>query len=124
MKRPVYEDPEQFFALTFPHTISPAVRDVALRVAGKTTSVVRQLELTYGGETHTLITLRHLVSDPATLPDLPAVAEFRQAITRTAESVRDRMFDKGPRQGWMSAVLRVRFAVCASRGVSWPSNCR
>ncbi|HOV72728.1 MAG TPA: DUF499 domain-containing protein [Candidatus Hydrogenedentes bacterium] len=81
-KRPVYEDPEQFFALTFPtYNLRQLVRDVALRVAGKNDKAVRQLELTYGGgKTHTLITLRHLVSDPATLPDLPAVAEFRQAI--------------------------------------------
>jgi len=42
---------------------------------------VRQLELTYGGgKTHTLITLFHLVHDPAQLPDLPAVHEFTQHI--------------------------------------------
>lgn len=81
-KRPVYEDPENFFALTFPtYNLRQLVRDVALRVAGKNDKAVRQLELTYGGgKTHTLITLLHLVTDPASLPDLPAVAEFRQAI--------------------------------------------
>src|SRR6266540_1317117 len=47
-KMPVYEKPENFFALTFP--------------------------------THTLITLHHLASDPDSLPDLPAVAEFKQSI--------------------------------------------
>ncbi|MBI5116394.1 DUF499 domain-containing protein [Candidatus Poribacteria bacterium] len=42
---------------------------------------MRQLELTYGGgKTHTLIALRHLVHEPASLPDLPAVAEFIQEI--------------------------------------------
>ena len=57
------------------------MRDVALRVAGKNDKAVRQLELTYGGgKTHTLITLRHLMTDPAGLPGLSAVAEFREAI--------------------------------------------
>jgi hypothetical protein len=81
-KRPVYEDPDNFFALTFPtYNLRQLVRDVALRVAGKNDKAVRQLELTYGGgKTHTLITLRHLVTDPANLPNLAAVDEFRQAI--------------------------------------------
>ena len=48
-----------------------------MRLAGKNDKAVRQLELTYGGgKTHTLITMRHLVNDPANLPDLPAVHEF------------------------------------------------
>lgn len=81
-KRPVYEKPEQFFALTFPtYNLRHLVRDVVLRLAGKNDKAVRQLELTYGGgKTHTLITLRHLVNDPENLPDLPAVAEFVQEI--------------------------------------------
>jgi hypothetical protein len=81
-KRPVYEDPKHFFALTFPtYNLRQLVRDVALRVAGKNDKAVRQLELTYGGgKTHTLITLRHLMTDPAGLPKLSAVAEFREAI--------------------------------------------
>jgi len=81
-KRPVYEKPEQFFALTFPtYNLRHLVRDVVLRLAGKNDKAVRQLELTYGGgKTHTLITLRHLVYDPAKLPDLPTVEEFVQAI--------------------------------------------
>lgn len=81
-KRPVYENPENFFALTFPtYNLRQLVRDVALRVAGKNDKAVRQLELTYGGgKTHTLITLRHLMTDPDGLPELPAVAEFREAI--------------------------------------------
>ena len=81
-KRPVYENPENFFALTFPtYNLRQLVRDVALRVAGKNDKAVRQLELTYGGgKTHTLITLRHLMTDPDDLPELPAVAEFHEAI--------------------------------------------
>jgi len=81
-KRPVYEDPKSFFALTYPtHNLRNLVRDVVLRVAGKNDKAIRQLELTYGGgKTHTLITLRHLVTDPSTLPDVPAVREFEQAI--------------------------------------------
>lgn len=81
-KRPVYENPENFFALTFPtYNLRQLVRDVALRVTGKNDKAVRQLELTYGGgKTHTLITLRHLMADPASLPKLPAVAEFNEAI--------------------------------------------
>ena len=81
-KRPVYEKPEEFFALTFPtYNLRRLVRDVVLRLAGKNDKAVRQLELTYGGgKTHTLIALRHLVEDPERLPDLPAVAEFIQEI--------------------------------------------
>ena len=81
-RRPVYEDPEKFFALTYPtHALRELVKDVASRLAGKSDKAVRQLELTYGGgKTHTLITLHHLFRDPATLPDLPAVQEFREHV--------------------------------------------
>ena len=81
-KMPVYEKPENFFALTFPtHNLRRLVRDVAQRLANKNDKAVRQLELTYGGgKTHTLIALYHLANDPDTLPDLPAVAEFKEAI--------------------------------------------
>src|SRR5438445_1643738 len=81
-KQPVYEDPQSFFSLTFPtHNLRNLVRDVVLRLSNKNDKAVRQLELTYGGgKTHTLITLLHLVHDPDHLPDLPAVAEFTQAI--------------------------------------------
>lgn len=81
-KRPVYENPEEFFALTYPtHNLRSLVRDVALRIAGKNDKAVRQLELTYGGgKTHTLITLRHLHHAPEALPGLPAVAEFEEEI--------------------------------------------
>ena len=79
-KRAVYEDPAQFFALTYPtHALRELVKDVAVRLAGQSDKAVRQLELTYGGgKTHTLITLYHLFRDPGTLPDLPAVREFRE----------------------------------------------
>ncbi|MBM4083197.1 MAG: ATP-binding protein, partial [Planctomycetes bacterium] len=81
-KRPVYEKPENFFALTFPtYNLRELVREVVLRLAGKNDKAVRQLALTYGGgKTHTLITLRHLVHDPDNLPKLASVAEFEQAI--------------------------------------------
>lgn len=81
-QRPLYEDPRQFFALTYPtHNLRELARDVALRLAGQSDKAVRQLELTYGGgKTHTLITLRHLFHDPAQLPDLPAVQEFVQHV--------------------------------------------
>lgn len=81
-KMPVYEKPENFFALTFPtHNLRKLVRDVALRLANKNDKAVRQLELTYGGgKTHTLITLYHLAHDPDSLPNLPAVSEFKEAI--------------------------------------------
>ena len=53
-----------------------------MRLAGKNDKAVRQLALTYGGgKTHTLITLFHLVNDPARLPShLPAVQEFLNEI--------------------------------------------
>lgn len=81
-KRPVYENPEKFFALTYPtYNLRKLTRDVMLRLAGENDKAVRQLELTYGGgKTHTLITLYHLTNDPANLPDLAAVREFKETI--------------------------------------------
>jgi len=89
-KRPIYEKPGEFFSLTYPtHNLRGLVRDVVLRLAGKNDKAVRQLELTYGGgKTHTLITMRHLVHDPASLPDLPAVKEFEGAIGQTPPKAR------------------------------------
>ena len=87
-RRPVYEDPARFFALTFPTPpLRELVQDVAARLAGQSGKAVRQLELTYGGgKTHTLITLYHLFRNPDALPDLPAVREFRAggALPRAA----------------------------------------
>jgi predicted AAA+ superfamily ATPase len=53
-KRPVYEQPGNFFALTYPTlNLREFVREVALRLAGKNDKAVRQLALTYGGgKTH------------------------------------------------------------------------
>ena len=81
-KRPIYEDPAKFFALTYPTVaLRDLVKDVAERLAGQSAKAVRQLELTYGGgKTHTLITLHHLFQNPDALPDVPAVHEFRQHI--------------------------------------------
>ena len=81
-KRTIYEKPREFFALTFPtFNLRRLVHDVVLRLSGKNDKAVRQLELTYGGgKTHALITLRHLVHEPNALPDMPAVAEFEEAI--------------------------------------------
>jgi hypothetical protein len=89
-KRPIYEKPEEFFALTFPtHNLRSLVRDVMLRLAGKSDKAIRQLELTYGGgKTHTLITMRHLANDPDNLPDLPAVKEFEETIGQTPPKAR------------------------------------
>jgi hypothetical protein len=81
--RPVYQDPYQFFSLTYPtFNLRELARDVVLRLAGKNDKAIRQLELTYGGgKTHTLITLYHLTNNPRSLPaDLPAVQEFTQHI--------------------------------------------
>lgn len=82
--REIYEQPEEFFALTYAtHNLRGLVRDVMTRLAGASDKAVRQLELTYGGgKTHTLITLRHLAHDPENLPDLPAVREFRESVGR------------------------------------------
>ena len=89
-QRPVYEHPAEFFALTYPtYNLRELVKDVALRLAGKTDKAYRKLSVNYGGgKTHTLITLRHLVHDPATLPDLPAVEEFEASIGSKAPKAR------------------------------------
>jgi uncharacterized protein DUF499 len=88
--RPVYKDPREFFALTYPtFNLRELSKDVVLRLAGKNDKAIRQLELTYGGgKTHTLITLYHLVHDPDALPDVPAVHEFTQHIGMTPPKAR------------------------------------
>ncbi len=97
-RRLLYEDPAQFFALTYPtYNLRELAKDVVLRLAGKNQKAVRQLELTYGGgKTHTLITLFHLVNDPVHLPDLPAVQEFIQHCGMTPPQARVALlpFDK------------------------------
>lgn len=81
-QRPIYEDPDKFFALTFPtYNLRELVKDVCLRLAGQTDKAYRKLSVNYGGgKTHTLIALRHLAHDPDALPDLPAVREFEAHI--------------------------------------------
>ena len=76
--KPVYQDPREFFTLTYPtHALRELAKDVVTRLAGKNEKAVRQLALPYGGgKTHTLITLYHLVRDPNNLPDVASVREF------------------------------------------------
>ena len=83
-ERPLYEDPALFFARTHAtRSMRDLVGDVAACLDGRSDKAVRKLALTYGGgKTHTLITLLHLFGRAGSLPDLPAVAAFRQAITQ------------------------------------------
>ena len=80
--KPIYQDPTEFFALTYAtYALRELAKDVILRLAGQSEKAIRQLSLTYGGgKTHTLITLFHLVNDPANLPNLPSVEEFTSHI--------------------------------------------
>jgi len=80
--KPVYQEPKEFFSLTYPtFNLRELAKDIVTRLGGKSEKAVRQLELTYGGgKTHSLITMWHLVSEPEKLPDLPAVNEFIQHI--------------------------------------------
>ena len=77
-QRPVYEDPKEFFAFSYPTlSLRELVRDVSRRLAGQGDRAYRKLSVNYGGgKTHSLITLWHLVQDPDGLPDLPTVDEF------------------------------------------------
>ena len=88
--RPVYEQPAEFFALTYPtYNLRELVKDVCRRLAGRTDKAYRKLAVNYGGgKTHTLITLRHLVHESAILPDLPTVREFRAHIGFTPPKAR------------------------------------
>ncbi len=96
--RKVYQEPTEFFALTYPtYNLRELAKDVIQRLAGKNDKTVRQLELTYGGgKTHTLITLLHLLSDPDNLPDMPAVKEFIEhaGITPPKSRIAVLPFDK------------------------------
>ena len=91
-QRPVYEQPAEFFALTYPtYNLRELVKDVVLRLAGQSDKAYRKLSVNYGGgKTHTLIALRHLVHDPDTLPDVPAVQEFEAHIGFKASEGPDR----------------------------------
>ncbi|MFM7448332.1 MAG: DUF499 domain-containing protein [Leptolyngbyaceae cyanobacterium] len=89
-RRPIYEDPVEFFALTYAtYNQRELAKAVIQRLGGWNDKAVRQLALTYGGgKTHTLITLYHLVNNPAALPDLPAVREFKEHIGITLPRAR------------------------------------
>ncbi len=89
-KRSVYEDPAEFFTLTYPtYNLRELVKDVALRLARQSDKAYRTLSVNYGGgKTHTLITLKHLVENPAALPNLPAIKEFEAHIGQTPPSAR------------------------------------
>ena len=80
--RPVYEDPAEFFALTYPtFNLRELVKEVALRLAGRSDKAYRKLAVNYGGgKTHTLIALRHLVDAPDEISGLPAVHEFEAHV--------------------------------------------
>ena len=80
--RPVYEDPAEFFALTYPtYNLRELVKDVCLRLAGRTDKAYRKISVNYGGgKTHSLVTLWHLAHNPENLPDIPAVREFEAHI--------------------------------------------
>jgi len=75
----VYHDPREFFALTYPTVrLRDLARDVTHRLAGQSEKALRQLHTPFGGgKTHALITLVHLARDPAHLPDVPAVSQFK-----------------------------------------------
>ena len=97
--RGAYHDPREFFALTYPTTrLRDLARDVMLRLSGKSEKAVRQLHMTFGGgKTHSLITLVHLCREPESLPDVPAVQQFKAHIgsvlpkARVAAVVFDRL---------------------------------
>ena len=81
-RRPVYEDSAEFFALTYPtYNLRELVKDVCLRLDGRTDKAYRKISVNYGGgKTHSLVTLWHLAHNPDILPDLSAVREFEAHI--------------------------------------------
>ena len=54
-RRPVYENPAEFFALTYPtYNLRELVRNVVLRLAGQSDRAYHKLSVNYGGgKTHT-----------------------------------------------------------------------
>lgn len=81
--RPLYKNVTEFFSFTYPTgRVLDLARDVVWRLAGRSDKAIHQLKQTYGGgKTHTMITLYHLVNDPANLPKhLLAVQEFLNHI--------------------------------------------
>jgi hypothetical protein len=89
--RPIYADPREFFAQTYPtYNLREIAKDVCHRLARQSDKSIRQLALTYGGgKTHTLVTLYHLFHDPKSLPaDLPAVREFLSHMSASPPQAR------------------------------------
>ena len=88
--RPAYEDPTEFFALTYPtYNLRELVKDVVLRLKGRSDKAYRSLSVNYGGgKTHTLIALRHLVHDPDAVAGLPAVQQFEAHTGSTPPKTR------------------------------------
>ena len=118
--RPVYEDPARFFALTYPtFALRELARDVVLRLAGRNTKAIRQLELTYGGgKTHTLVALRHLAHDPEALPALPAVEQFR---SHAGAALPRRGWRRSPSTSWdVEKGMEVRGPADESRWLKHP----
>ena len=89
-QRPVYEDPAQFFTLTYPtYNLRELVKEVVLRLTRQSDKACRTLSVNYGGgKTHTLITLKHLVDAPDALPNLSAIEEFEAHIGRKPPTAR------------------------------------
>ncbi|MDE0506372.1 MAG: DUF499 domain-containing protein, partial [Candidatus Poribacteria bacterium] len=89
-KRSVYEDPAEFFTLTYPtYNLRELVKDVVLRLARQSDKAYRTLSVNYGGgKTHTLITLKHLVENPGALPKLHSIKEFEEYIGRKPPTTR------------------------------------
>lgn len=80
--KPVYQDPAEFFTLTYAtFNLRELAKDVALRLANKTDKAVRQLTLTYGGgKTHAEIMLYHLFREGCSVPDTDATREIRNHL--------------------------------------------
>ena len=127
-QRPVYEQPAEFFALTYPtYNLRELVKDVVLRLAGQSDKAYRKLSVNYGGgKTHTLIALRHLVHDPDTLPDVPAVQEFEAHIGFKAPEGPGRGACASTRSTWKKVSRRqgrAEWSECSdARGAFWPFN--
>ena len=87
--RPIYEDPARVFRADLPDLL-PAGSSRRTSSSGWPARTPRrsvQLELTYGGgKTHTLITLLHLVHDPASFPTCP---RSRSSSSTSAPHCRD-----------------------------------
>ena len=101
-KRPIYEKPGEFFALTFPtYNLRQLVRDVVLCLAGKNDKAVRQLELTTAGE-------RPIRSSPC------AISSATQRISPICRRLRS--------LSSISARSRLNAASRASVSTSWMSK--